>query len=149
MKTCLFFSSLIMIAVLACSKDKFTTEPQVKVKSIAPNPVNFGNIIKVNASFTDDEGNLDSVLIVYKYYNGITPTRIDTFRYTVGELNIPVKTRQADILIQFAYGKNIEGYKTLGSSAKDTTASFGLLLVDATKKRSNYSESDKVRLKKP
>ena len=149
MKTKYAFAIILLLVFAACGKDKFTTEPQVKIKDIAPDPVFNGDIIKINATFTDEEGDLDSVLVVYKWYNGTTPSRIDTFRNTLKDLNIPPKTRDADLIVQYAYGKIITDYVTIGAVAKDTTASFGLLLVDKMNQRSSYEESDKIRLKKP
>jgi len=151
MKFVVFLAVLIAVAVLSCNKDRFTTEPQVNVKSISPNTVFQGDIIDLKAKFTDDEGDVDSIYIVYKWYNNTTVTRNDTFRYTTAALNLPTNTRQGDILVEFAYGRLINGFSQLPNSpvAKDTTSTLGLLLVDKAGHRSGYSESDKIRLKKP
>jgi hypothetical protein len=147
MKTRIIFLAVFFIAFTACSKDKFTTEPQVKIKNVVPDPVFNGQIIRVNGSFTDDEGDLDSVYVVYKWFNGANATRVDTFRYVIGGLGIPEATRQADLTIQYAYGQIIPDYQTIGLVAKDTSASFGLILVDKQGQRSNYTESKQIRLK--
>jgi hypothetical protein len=121
------------------------------VKSISPGSVFQGNIIKVKAKFTDDEGDFDSILIVHKWYNNAIVTRHDTLRFTASVFNLPTKTRQGDILVQFAYGRFIQDYELLPFSpvSKDTTASLGLVLKDKAGHRSGYSESDHIRLKKP
>ena len=151
MKLNVFLVSLFIVAILSCNKDKFTTEPQVNVKSISPSTVFRGDIIELKGKFTDDEGDLDSILIVYKWYAGTTVTRKDTFRYATSSLSLPDKTRQGDILVQFSYGQIIQPYKLLANSpvVKDTTSTLGLLLIDKAGHRSGYSESDKIRLKKP
>ena len=87
----------IVILIVACNKDKFTTEPQVNVKSISPGTVSTGNIISLTSNFTDDEGDVDSVLIVNKWYDGETPTYIDTFRYSISGLGLPAKTRNSSV----------------------------------------------------
>src|SRR5689334_6851471 len=151
MKLGIFLGGMLIIVILSCNKDKFTTEPQVKVKSISPNTVFQGDILELKGKFTDDEGDIDSIYIVYKWYNNTTVTRKDTFRYTTAALNLPTKTREGDIFVQFSYGRLINGFSQLPNSpvAKDTTSTLGLLLVDKAGHRSGYSESDKIRLKKP
>ena len=146
-----FFAALVILLLAACSKDKFTTEPQVEVKSIQPSTVISGNIIRLISTYTDDEGDLDSALIVYKWYNGDVPTLKDTLiRFPVSNLNLPAGLRKAEMAIEFEYNTyNQPNLLTLSGVAKDTTATFGLILIDKTGKRSNYSESNKIRLKKP
>lgn len=145
-----WFSPVIIfiLVVVACNKNKITAAPQVTVKSISPGQVYQGNVIKLDTKFTDKEGDLDSVLIVYKWYANTTVTFNDTLRYSIGGLNIPPDTRQADIIVQFAYGRFVSDYALLPGSpvAKDTTASLGLVLVDKAGLRSGYSESGKIRL---
>jgi hypothetical protein len=53
--------------------------------------------------------------------------------------------------VQFEYGSvnNPNGYPTFSSVVQDTTATIGLILIDAANHRSNYSESGKIRLLKP
>lgn len=150
MKYRLLTAALILTVIVACNKDKFTTIPQVQIKSIAPNTVSNGDIIDLKGKYTDEEGDVDSALIVYKWYNGNTVVRNDTFKYSITDLNVPAKTRQADITITFEYNTNNNpDLVTLpGASVRDTTASFGLILLDKKKNRSEYKESDKIRLKK-
>ena len=140
-----------VLAFLACNKDKFTTVPQFKVDSISPNTVFNGNIVSFRGQFTDQEGDLDSAFIVYKWYNGAAVVRNDTFRYNLSGLGIPVNTRKADVTIDFQYNTgNPNGYVTLpGASTRDTTATLGLILKDKAGNRSVYAESSPIRLKKP
>ncbi len=142
-------SVLIALAVLvACNKDKFTTIPQVKIHSISPSDVNNGNIITLKGSYTDDEGDVDSVLVVYKWYNGLTVVKNDTFRYGFNVLGVPDKTREADIKVTFQYNTANPGPPTLPGVIKDTTATLGLILKDKNENRSDYKESQPIRLKK-
>lgn len=149
MKVLVFLLILISFTIFSCKKDKYTTEPQVTVKSISPGEVTLGNILAIDAKFTDDEGDIDSVLMVLKYYAGDSATLIDTSRFSLGTLGLPSKIRQGDMTVQFDYGTNNSGYPILPYSPvpKDTTSSFGLILVDKANHRSNYSESGKIRLK--
>jgi hypothetical protein len=147
-----FFLLIAIIAIaIACNKDKFTTIPQVEIKSITPKTVSSGDIINMKGKFTDEEGDMDSVLIVYKWYNGTAEVKKDTFRYSFEDLNIPATTRQADIEVTFEYNTN--NFQDLvflpGVSPKDTTATLGLILKDKEANRSEYKESEKIRLLKP
>ena len=145
-----FLGALITILFLSCEKDKFTTIPQIKVKSISPGTVDIGNIINMETEFTDEEGDLDSVYIVMKWFDGAVPNRVfDTIRYSFASYNLPAKTREGDIFVKFSYGQQIQGYTQLTPSPAplyDTTASFGILVVDKARNRSEYKESDKIRL---
>ena len=144
--------TLLAAAVLfGCNKDKFKTDPQVKLKSISPSTVFNGDVITIKGDYTDDEGDVDSLLIVYKWYNGATEIPLDTMRYTFARLGLPEKTREADLQINFEYNTNNNPnlVPLPGVSLRDTTATFGLILKDKAGHRSNYSESEKIRLKRP
>ena len=151
MKIFLSFLILLTVTAIGCNKDKFTTVPQVSIKSISPGTVVTGNIISLKGKYTDQEGDLDSVYVVYKWYNGAAAVKNDTFRYTFSSLNLPPKIKEADITVEFQYNtSNPNGYITLpGVSVRDTTASLGLVLIDKASNRSDYAESDKIRLIKP
>jgi hypothetical protein len=162
MKTKLvFFTALFTFLLVACEKDKFTTIPQVKAKSISPEEVNQGDIINMQSSFTDEEGDVDSVYVVLKWWNGnisvapssspSSPSPADTLRYSFENLKVPIKTREGDLFIKFAYGVTGTAftYMPFTPVTKDTSCSIGVLLIDKEKNRSEYSESDKIRLIKP
>jgi hypothetical protein len=150
MKRFLFILTIIMVVAVACNKDKFTTVPQVSIKSISPSIVNNGNIISMKGNYTDQEGDLDSVLIVYKKYNGTIVTEVDTIPFPFSRLDLPPNTKEAEISIDFQYNtSNPNGLVTLSGVSRDTTATLGLILLDEAKNRSNYAESQPIRLIKP
>lgn len=142
---------LVILLTIACNKDKFTSEPQVQVTSIQPAVVTTGNVIKLLANYTDQEGDIDSIYIVYKWYNASGATRADTLqRFPISRLGLPAALRKADIQLEFEYNTyNQPGLVTLPGVLRDTTASIGLVLIDKTRKRSNYSESARIRLRRP
>ncbi|OSZ77412.1 hypothetical protein CAP36_13555 [Chitinophagaceae bacterium IBVUCB2] len=139
----------VAIIIIACNKDKFTTTPQVEIKSISPENVNSGNLITVKGKYTDKEGNLDSALVVYKWYNNAIVTRTDTFRYSFDQLGLPPKTIEADIELVFEYNTFNTDFAKLGGVSQDTTATLGMILKDKDSLRSNYTESARIRLLKP
>ena len=151
MKLSLFLISALLILVISCNKDKLTTIPQVTVKSISPSTVYSGDIITMKAKYTDKEGDIDTIFVVYKWYNGAAVVRKDTFRYPFSSLNVPAKTQDADMDVTFEYNTNNHPDLRFlpGVSPRDTTATLGLILKDKAGNRSNYSESNQIRLKKP
>lgn len=132
----------------ACEKDKFTTIPQVKAKSISPGTVIPGNIIKFTASFTDEEGDIDTVFVVYRWYDNATIRKVDTFKYNLASFNLPPKVRDGDLIVQYAYGNPTQGFETLGAVSRDTTATLGIFVADKLGNRSELAESDRIRLLK-
>ena len=148
MKYPLILLSVLFLVAAACNKDKFTTVPQVKIKSITPETVYQGDIIELKGSFTDEEGDIDTVAIVYKWYNGNTEVLTDTFKRTLSSIGVPESTRSADLVVSFEYNSNNTSYPYLpGVTSNDTSAAFGLLLIDKKGNRSEYNESNKIRLK--
>ncbi len=146
-----YWAVTLVLVLAGCQKDDYTTAPQVSIKSISPSVAISGSVIDVDGSYTDLEGDIDSALIVYKWYNGTTAVRRDTFRFGFGQLGMPTGVQRAELSLQFEYNTNNypELAKLPGVSQRDTTAAFGLLLIDKAKNRSNYAESPTIRLKKP
>ncbi len=148
-----FFQFLLFIGLLvfvSCGKDKFTTIPQVTIHAISPGTVQSGDIVILKGKYTDQEGDIDSVLIVRKYYDGATATRSDTLeRIDFALTGVPKNTSQADIQLTFEYNTFNTPYRSLSGVQKDTTATLGLLLIDKEANRSEFKESDKIRLLKP
>ncbi len=146
-----YWAIALAITFAGCQKDEYTTTPQVSIKSISPSVAISGSVIEVDGSYTDLEGDIDSALIVYKWYNGTTAVRRDTFRFDFSQLGMPAGVQRAELSLQFEYNTN--NYPDLtklpGVSQRDTTAAFGLVLIDKAKNRSNYTESPTIRLKKP
>lgn len=154
MKYTLLLLAVIAIVIVSCEKDKFTTAPQIEITKISPSNVFKGDVIEIEGEFTDDEGDLDSALIVYKYYNqaGAVTRIFDTIRnYTITSVNLPENTRQGDIIISFDYGEDVSSNPDLSGTpvtGRDTLVTFGILLKDKQGNRSNYSESEKIWFKK-
>lgn len=144
----ILISAIAVFYFTACGKDKFTTEPQVKAKSVKPGVVFKGEIITFTSSFTDDEGDIqDTVIIVYKRFDGATVLTADTIHRNVLPNEIP-KARQGEIIVQIAYGELIPFTLFINQESVDREVSFGIIIRDKDGHRSNYSESDRITLKK-
>ena len=156
MKIILLLLCSFVLLSLACKKDKYTTEPQVKFKSITITPddkvAERGDIINFTSTFYDDEGDIDSIYIVHKWYNGNTATYVDTLKgNTYASTTAPANARTGDISMVAEYVTLNTGNKLFPWSPinRDTVATLGIVLKDKAGHRSNYAESDKFVLKKP
>ena len=153
MKPFIILIAAVIVSTVACNKDKITTIPQLNLKSISPGTVFTNDVISIKGEYSDQEGDLDSVLVLYKFFNGTTAVFpfSDTFRYSVKSFDIPVNTKEAEITIQYQYN-NLDpanGYPAkLPGLAKDTTAAFGIIIKDAEGNRSEYKETEQIRIKK-
>lgn len=150
MKLLSTFLVLAVFTAIACNKDKIATIPQYKFESISPEIVMSGDILQIKGTYTDKEGDIDSVFIVRKFFDGDNATKIDTIeRIEFATLGVPPKTVEADMDITFEYNTFNTGLRLLSGVNKDTTAAFGIILQDKVPNRSVYVESSKVRLIKP
>ena len=89
-----FFALLLMVlAVVACSKDKFQTKPTISIKSVNTDLVPLNGVLKITLECTDKEGDVqDSVIIIKRRMNKrVVATLRDTLRYKFP--SFPVSTR--------------------------------------------------------
>jgi len=63
MQKLVFFSLIGLVILVACSKDNIETKPAISIKSIAPSRVPTGVPLEINLSFTDKQGDIDSLFI--------------------------------------------------------------------------------------
>jgi hypothetical protein len=75
MKRILAFA-LLATVMAACSKDKFQTKPQIKIKSTNTDIVPVNGTLRVVLEFTDKEGDVsDSILVVRERLNAKSQDR--------------------------------------------------------------------------
>ena len=142
----IFFLGFLIILFAACKKNKFTTIPQIKFKSVKPNtafsniPVNQQEIPVLTIHVTDAEGDLGSRPgsdTSYAVIKNLTTGKIDSLR-------LPD--------IQQAGTKNFEGdisitlSSFLGASSrprpKTDTLYFEVYIKDFAKNKSNVIRTD-------
>ena len=63
--------------MLSCSKDSFETRPQLKYKTASSDIVPMNSDLRVELSYTDKEGDLDSVYVVRDRLNFKSPGVVD------------------------------------------------------------------------
>jgi hypothetical protein len=67
MKMRYFLVPALLIAMIACSKDKYQTKPQITIKSIGPDSVARTDIFTVDLNFTDKEGDIHDSLFMHMH----------------------------------------------------------------------------------
>jgi hypothetical protein len=145
----IFFSFLGVLFLLACSKDKFKTEPQVEIESLSPNEVFNDGIFTLRATVRDKEGDLqDTVYLVSKRFdeNDLLLTN-DTIPFSMVNFGFPDKT-QIELEVKFSYGEDRPGYIFQNLETSDRNFALGIIVKDKAGNKSEYVESDKIVLKK-
>lgn len=139
--------AVVVVGLFACNKDKFKTEPQVEIKSLAPSEVRKGDIITFRAVVTDKEGDLqDSVLLVRKRFAGNTVLTTDTLRYNISSFSFPDKSI-IEVTALFSYGELRDGYIFANLENQDREFAVGIIVRDKAGHRSEYQESERILLK--
>ncbi|HEY0355127.1 MAG TPA: hypothetical protein VGC29_02920 [Flavisolibacter sp.] len=139
--------AVVVVGLFACNKDKFKTEPQVEIKSLAPSEVRKGDIITFRAVVTDKEGDLqDSVLLVRKRFAGNTVLTTDTLRYNISSFAFPDKSI-IEVTALFSYGELRDGYIFANLENQDREFAVGIIVRDKAGHRSEYQESERILLK--
>lgn len=146
----IFGASIIVIALAACSKDKFGSVPAVKIESFGPPEVNNQDFFRLIATVTDKEGDLQDSVIIYRNVYKFSDVEKDSIVTNLKNLGVPVKTK-LELQVTFRYGSTEpQGqiiYQKLRDDA-DRPMSVGLVVKDNAGHRSEYVESDKIILKK-
>jgi hypothetical protein len=138
----------LVLFFTACNKDKFTTKPQVEIKSLSPGDVYKGQEFEFVATVRDKEGDLqDSVLLVRKRFNGTSLLTADTTRFSIATFSFPDK-QQIDISARFAYGELIDGTIFQNLESVDRNFAVGIIVRDKAGNRSDYVESGTIVLHK-
>lgn len=139
---------VMALALVACRKDKFKSEPQVEIKSLGPDVVQKGQLFTLRAEVTDKEGDLqDSVLLVRKRFAGNVQLTVDTLRYNLFDFNFPDK-QTIEVSAIFSYGELIDGAIFANLESQDRQFAVGMIVRDKAGNRSNYAESNKITLKR-
>jgi hypothetical protein len=94
--------SILAVVLFACSKDKFETKPQIKIKSINGERIAFKSTLVATLEYTDKEGDLDSVFVVRQRLNRATggPLIMPALPYPLPEFN---NETSGDIVVSLAF----------------------------------------------
>lgn len=104
MKTGLLFALICLIAILACSKDKFETKPQLKFKSKNTDIVSVNGSLRIILEFTDKEGDVnDSLLVVRQRLNRRGPVTMPASPYPIPKFPA-TKKGEFEVTLEYQFG---------------------------------------------
>jgi len=153
MKAKLLIAAITLTLLAGCSKDKFTTKPQLTFKSVNLNTIEPGQVLSFTIRFTDKEGDIQNALYFDKKTRNCSASDVSQ-SYTISQ-NVP-KTGdlQGDLLINFAYGQDAAfatGYPLLpepqcGTSTNpiNDTCVFRFVLTDKANNSSDTLVSPEI-----
>jgi len=94
---------LALFAIISCGKDKYTTKPQIKIKSVTPNEMTRDNILSILLEFTDKEGDItDSLYFAKQILNENQKGTAQEFQVIGIKLPTYPKAIQGEMEIRFA-----------------------------------------------
>lgn len=147
MRKTILFSTLILL-LAGCKKDKFTTAPQLKYKSVNTKVLAPGNVINFTLSFTDAEGDLTGTLYVEKF----EPKCVNSNFHEIYNLpSFPAAKNQAGEIV-VSYGYNVENYPPILPPQclnRNDTCVFKFVLSDKANHISDTAVSETIVILHP
>lgn len=147
---CTKMRNTILIALLSfvffgCKKESFPTTPSLEYKSVNVKTLSMGEIIKFNLSFTDAEGDLDSIYI--EKINPRCPRSGTIERQILSSDIMQLKSKSDDLLV--SYGYRVDGYPLIGEPkcGVNDTCYFRFALLDKAKHSSDTVNSEIIVIK--
>jgi hypothetical protein len=102
MRYTILFSIFLLLLFIGCNKNKFSTTPSLKFKSVNTTQLNRQEAIRFTLSFTDAEGDLTGSIFVQEVVPGCPA---DTVHY--GSYPLPAfptsKNLQGDVVVTLEY----------------------------------------------
>mgnify|MGYP001237716269 CR=1 FL=1 len=96
------FISIFFIAILfvSCGKDKFTTKPQLKYKSVNTTTVSGTQTLQLKLDLTDKEGDFTTLLGMRKTVSGCpTSNFLDTVTFSIPPDFISTKKTEGEVVV--------------------------------------------------
>lgn len=142
--------SIIILLLISCKKNKYTTKPQLKYESVNGKVFRSGDVITFTLSFTDAEGDLisDSALYVKKFEPRCPASNFAQY-YPLPNDFTPGKDQAGEILVTYGYNSSDPRItqQILGPRcAKNDTCVFKFVLRDKEKNRSDTVTSEAIVL---
>ena len=143
-------SAAVLMLFISCNKDKYTSAPQIKFKSITPafeyGVTQLGDGPKLTLEVTDAEGDLgfevgkDSSYVFIKCLKA--PFKSDSFRFPAAVNGIVTKNFKADVSIDLqGDGFNGGGVLNPPATGQTDTLYFEVYVKDLKKNKSNVIQT--------
>ncbi|HUS03314.1 MAG TPA: hypothetical protein VMY77_16355 [Chitinophagaceae bacterium] len=130
--------SILALLIYGCKKDKYTTVPQLKYKSVNTKQLHRGETLVFTLSFTDKEGDLTDKLIFQKVVKNCSRSNFIDSSNAVP--TFPSGKNQAgELLVTLTYND-----VNPQCSPRNDTAIFKFLLRDKALNKSDTAVSDQI-----
>ena len=129
--------SILILLLAGCNKDKFTTQPQLKYKSVNTNVLSRGETLVFNLSFTDSEGDLSDTLFIVKFVPNCVNSRINA-KYKLPQFPTG-KNQTGDLVVTFQYNE-----VPPKCFPRNDTAVFKFVLKDKAQNKSDTAVSETI-----
>ncbi len=139
MKAKLLITTVTVLGLSACSKDKFSTKPQLTFKSVNTQTLAPEQIIKFTLHYTDKEGDIQNTLYVQKITQNCEASNFESL-YQMPTDVPPQQNGEGDVTVTFGYGVdlNVPPIKEPACPEQNDTRYFRFALTD---KKNNTSDT--------
>ncbi|UEG49695.1 hypothetical protein LK994_13720 [Ferruginibacter lapsinanis] len=133
--------AIFTLLFIGCKKDKFTTAPQLKYKSVNTKVLDKGQILKFTLGFTDSEGDVDSIFL-----REVNPKcSLNFFKDSFALPAFPpTKNVNGDIFV--TYGYRVDGIPPIQEPlcANNDTCYFQFVIKDSKQNKSDTVSSETI-----
>jgi hypothetical protein len=140
MKTKILIVFAIAAMFYGCTKNTYTSKPQLSIRSISSDVLSPGSLLLFQIEFTDKEGDIQDTLYVQKF-SKVCPSEPNVQFFSKNRVPdfTPTSDLKGVLEIGYGYNANIPGYESMRSCANKTdTAYFKFWLKD---KANNISDT--------
>ena len=139
-------AGIIALAAAGCSKDKYTTKPQLKFKEVNGYEFRLGETMRIELELTDKEGDVLDSLCIIRNVKNFAPLPADTLYYTLPQDAVTTSNFKANVTLCFTINR-INGecptYNTRSNPQPRDTTSFKFFIKDKAKNVSDTAFVDK------
>ena len=146
MKVRILCTVLVLFISFSCSKDKYTTKPQLKIKSVNDKFIEPGEVLRIVIEFTDAEGDVSDSAFIQKVTSNCILSN-----YTDKRLipDFPIK-KDLKGEFQITYGYNVTDVQPLGQPQcnRNDTCVFRIWVKDNAGNVSDTVQTETIVIKK-
>jgi len=135
--------ALVSLSFLGCTKDKFSTTPQLTYKSVNTDRLSRNQVIQFSLSFTDAEGDVIDTMYVQKVSLNCAASNFSE-RVPIPDF-VTNKNLKSNILVSYANGINNPPFTTIASRCNfNDTCYFRFMLKDKANNKSDTVRSETI-----
>jgi len=129
-----------MFLLFSCKKNKYSTAPQLKYKSVNTKELQRGETLRFTLSFTDAEGDLTDSIIVQKIVSACRDRSNTSFTQKYKVPTFPTsKNQSGEFVVSYNYND-----VNPGCPNRNDTAVFKFVLKDKAQNKSDTAVSDAI-----